>query len=996
MAEGLPDEARWARYFGYDVPPALPREEYRPPVPTLKAAPGDVEQLPPSEPESGATAVGPAHAEFYYVSRYEHFEDETPEVRRRTLEDADINRSGAFPLPPDLAPRARLWPYIRAALTRVIASGELDQAAVVRALAALATLSRTPWRMRRGWAPRVMVISDDSRRLGAFKTDRNRLLQRIGRDLGPASLISRSVSEARPLRESFSEFLNSLPAGAPVIALGDLGCLNRDEGIERQWYDFGKSLVAGGHRITALATCPTSRWHPGLAALWRMTLWDRGSRPQPYRVAHDGNDPVGPLDRRYRPRLPAAGDELASEAHQAMFLLRLLSPAVFIEDATLRSLRYALGSAFGDVGTEADVWDHPLVETGVLGFAVKTTALKDLFDGFAEAEKKVPFSMAGFLQKHHAHLAPLARAEESMGLARLGAKDAQECYQNALEVYRKLLEYLCSGDDRLGAMAQLRQWFREYHPRAAPGVWESPELSALWLLTAPKQVSASGELPAGFNDRALSLVKGPSAEQRRLILGQQGTRLVISSASAAPRSDIQPWQPTYSPLGEIGAFDGEATIQMHAGEGRPANGQTRIRIGSESGGEGRFPVQSISRIVSAFASVEIDRAEKPSWASMIMRDKEGLLLEVIENGTPRMMRWFNPGRYEAVQGGLETDGISPRFDVKHGFWWDAREHVEWLEHGFRKPAWASNFGTDQYGMYAEFTIESATQRMRWIPPGRFMMGSPEEEKERHDDESQHEVVLTHGFWLADTACTQEMWQAVMGENPSEFRDDPRNPVEKVSWETIRSGFLPRINGAIPGIGLCLPTEAQWEFACRAGTTTPFWWGDELTTDDANYDGNHPYAGGSKGEDRQKTVQVKTFKPNPWGLWQMHGNVWEWCADWVGAYPRGPVIDPRGPDAGSTRVLRGGCWINYGRSLRSAYRDRNDPSNRDVISGFRLARGHGELRQVQPEREAERSEASEVPPARRTGGGDRSRSAAAGGRNIFDKIGRLIRPDRTDR
>jgi len=141
--------------------------------------------------------------------------------------------------------------------------------------------------------------------------------------------------------------------------------------------------------------------------------------------------------------------------------------------------------------------------------------------------------------------------------------------------------------------------------------------------------------------------------------------------------------------------------------------------------------------------------------------------------------------------------------------------------------------------------------------------------------------------------------------------------------------------------LCLPTEAQWEFACRAGTTTPFWWGDELTADDANYDGNHPYAGGSKGEYRQKTVQVKTFKPNPWGLWQMHGNVWEWCADWFGAYSQGPVIDPRGPDTGTFRVLRGGSWNCSGRGLRSAFRDWNDPSYAWLNYGFRLARGHGE-------------------------------------------------------
>jgi len=256
--------------------------------------------------------------------------------------------------------------------------------------------------------------------------------------------------------------------------------------------------------------------------------------------------------------------------------------------------------------------------------------------------------------------------------------------------------------------------------------------------------------------------------------------------------------------------------------------------------------------------------------------------------------------------------------------------------------WASGWGEDTFGVFQEFTCKNVTQRMRWIPPGRFMMGSPGDEKERWDDESpRHEVILTHGFWLADTACTQEMWQAVMGENPSHFKDDPQNPVENVSWETICNDFLPRINGAIPGIELGLPTEAQWEYACRSGTTTPFWWGHELTTNDANYNGNYPYAGGTKGEYREKTVPVKTFKQNPWGLWQMHGNVREWCADWFGTYPQSPVIDPHGPESGTNRVLRGGSWISNGRYLRSAYRDWIDPSIRIDYDGFRLARGHGE-------------------------------------------------------
>jgi sulfatase modifying factor 1 len=258
--------------------------------------------------------------------------------------------------------------------------------------------------------------------------------------------------------------------------------------------------------------------------------------------------------------------------------------------------------------------------------------------------------------------------------------------------------------------------------------------------------------------------------------------------------------------------------------------------------------------------------------------------------------------------------------------------------------WASGWGEDRYGVFQEFTVEKVTQRMRWIPPGKFLMGSPKSEEEREGyegaDETQHEVTLTNGYWLADTTCTQELWMVVMkGENPSRFKDDPQNPVENVSWDMIDRKFLPQIKAAVPGLDVCLPTEAQWEYACRAGTTTPFWWGSELTTDKANLDGNYPYADGAKGEYREKTMPVKSFERNPWGLWQIHGNVYEWCQDWFGAYPKEVVTDPMGSNEGANRVLRGGSWSSLGRILRSAYRDLDDPSRACGSLGFRLARGH---------------------------------------------------------
>ena len=252
--------------------------------------------------------------------------------------------------------------------------------------------------------------------------------------------------------------------------------------------------------------------------------------------------------------------------------------------------------------------------------------------------------------------------------------------------------------------------------------------------------------------------------------------------------------------------------------------------------------------------------------------------------------------------------------------------------------WAIAWGEDTYGLWQACAIAGVRQVMRWCPPGRFLMGSPVEEPERLGGETRHEVTLTRGFWLAETACTQALWQAVDGDNPAHFQGDPEYPVESVSWLDCLD-FIARANRLRDdGLVLRLPTEAEWECACRAGTRTAFSFGDALDTGRANYNGNYPYSDGPKGEYRQRTLPVRSFAANPWGLYQMHGNVRQWCADWFGDYPPGPVSDPTGPADGSYRVLRGGAWYVRGRLLRSAYRSRPPPDYRSAGIGLRLAAG----------------------------------------------------------
>jgi formylglycine-generating enzyme required for sulfatase activity len=223
-----------------------------------------------------------------------------------------------------------------------------------------------------------------------------------------------------------------------------------------------------------------------------------------------------------------------------------------------------------------------------------------------------------------------------------------------------------------------------------------------------------------------------------------------------------------------------------------------------------------------------------------------------------------------------------------------------------------------------------------IHDGTFMMGSPSSEPERDSDERRYKITLTKGFYMGVTEVTQKQWRSIMGHNPSRFKGHNR-PVEKVSWNDAKE-FIRKLNQKEGTNKYRLPTEAEWEYACRAGTTTPFYTGNCISTDQANYDGNYPMPGCSKGRYRKETVRVGSFSPNAWGLYDMHGNVYEWCEDrYDKSYPNRHVTDPKGPSSGSDRVLRGGSWLNHAWLIRSALRLRHNPDYGLNHNGFRVVR-----------------------------------------------------------
>jgi eukaryotic-like serine/threonine-protein kinase len=225
-----------------------------------------------------------------------------------------------------------------------------------------------------------------------------------------------------------------------------------------------------------------------------------------------------------------------------------------------------------------------------------------------------------------------------------------------------------------------------------------------------------------------------------------------------------------------------------------------------------------------------------------------------------------------------------------------------------------------------------------VPPGKFLMGSPDDEKGRDQNETQHEVEITRPFYLAKYPVTQAQYQAVTTKTPSNFKGD-KLPVEQVSWD--ESDAFARALPKQRGVEYRLPREAEWEYACRGGrpASMPFGVGDgkSLSSKEANCNGNLPYGGAAVGPWLQKTSDVGSYAPNALGLYDMHGNLWQWCGDWAVNYPTGKVTDPTGPPQGWVRVLRSGCWEDGAGGCRAAIRIGRESGLRFKGLGFRLAR-----------------------------------------------------------
>ncbi|UJS23112.1 formylglycine-generating enzyme family protein [Thiothrix winogradskyi] len=824
----------------------------------------------------------------------------------RLLPNANSTDSYHFAPPPPLLPLSRLIPFLLNSLGVSRTSKRLDQQQLARQVALGKALQRLPQMSRQHWAQRLHIIVDAGLHLEPYWGDFARVIQQFKALLGEDAVEairfedtawSGEIPDCIPWPGQADDEWQQWqlpPADVPILVLGDLGVTADNVSASAQWSRLLKVLRS--HPAPLLTLSPVMR-SP------RQRWLCRTFKPHP-------------LNDAYRlPRHPGQnGFALTAVLSVPMSeILALLSCLPVVDTGLLRRLRLALH--WGGSEREGEIWNHPDIRRIGLGIRLDERVAEHYrqdyqahFAGSQQAE-----TLWQLVQAHHASAFEGLRQLEKLNQCVLEQRD-----DAALRDY---LQRLCATVTQEGQGSArhkiLVMQCRTILASKPESIWSSEhnELAYHLFGVAYAEDIRAGKWPEqlekDFDPARLQWVLDAKAREewvqwQVVQVGDQG-QFKLQQAQRADGLAI-------TPVAEFSALRGLPPTVLFA----PIDGgQHSIAV------EGAVyqAEQGLVGIESATHRVELQAITKPSWASQIWRDKKGLQAEVVFAGKVYTVLWREA-----------TDAVI-------SYW-------EWPKPFGQEVLSDINSYQDGLGLYADLDIKGITQRFRWIEPGTFLMGSPESETDRepwiNGSETQHPVTLTQGFWLADTTVTQSLWQAVMGKNPSSFTDSHNNPVEQVSWNDSQE-FIKKLNGLLPGLQAKLPTEAQWEYACRAGTTTPFSFGNNITPEQVNYDGNYPYANGEKGLYREKTVPVKSLPANPWGLYEMHGNVWEWCQDvWQEKLPASPVKDPEGvaggDQAGVKRVVRGGSWYINGRLVRSAFRYRYDPAERFSSLGFRLVLG----------------------------------------------------------
>ncbi|MFZ4763568.1 MAG: SUMF1/EgtB/PvdO family nonheme iron enzyme, partial [Roseimicrobium sp.] len=704
-----------------------------------------------------------------------------------------------------------------------------------------------------------------------------------------------------------------------------------------------------GHAFHALNPCPRDRWQPQMAAHWPSAVWDR--RP---RLPRRGGLKV----KQTLLSAPAEGTEgqgaegqtgVSASLSATDRLLTLLSPASRIEAPLLRTARLALGHA-ADAGTEWDAWHHEQCwhSLDCFGFhpGADYEARLNQRQALTGREASLAAAIGGLMAAHHAGCSSVIAAEASLRAILSSQKETPrevgKPQRSESEASSLRFSNLCGVKTLLQSVVDRLRLLA-----ADPGSEEG------------RQSGLPGWFP-GMVDR-LSAPMRADVEVKKLIaegLAYAHTCLETEHTELPPGVDGEVFQ----------------RAKAEVAEALPELVRGRVELAQ---GGWQFTPQDLPPQKNWLPLCDLQAARPP-------------LHLTLEPGTRHSYRLATPPVAVSLPALPVPQALVLESDLE-------RVHFQPLE----RPSWARKMWHDATGLAAVFHIRSIPFILRWIPPGSFLMGSPEDEPGRQRNEGpQHRVTISQGYWMADTPVTQAQWRAVVEAGradaplwrrlfgkkdalkpaPSQFQGPPELPVESVNWQDC-TAFCRLLDALLPnGPGFHLPTEAQWEYACRAGTEpqVPFHGpirleGDVLSPDleaYAWYGGNSgkdcvvsnpqdssSWLGKGSGSPTAGTHPVKRKLPNRHGLHDMLGNVWEWCADAcdeeVYAKRAGGAKDPRNDstDDSAGRVMRGGSWNARALICRAAYRDGFHSGSRWYYQGLRLAAGQepGSAEQPLPER-----------------------------------------------
>ncbi|MDT4329104.1 formylglycine-generating enzyme family protein [Methylomonas sp. MV1] len=836
------------------------------------------------------------------LSKPEYLSETAPRLRPQDMPSGTYSFAAADPV----MPMARLLPLLFNSLNQPRAGNGLDQRLLLRRIARGQALCHLPKRHRPRWPQRMQIIVDASQRLEPYWSDFAYIVRQLRQLLG-------------------DEAVEAIRFDEDTLGTPESRCIRwptQDRDQARCWQ-------VPAHDVAILLLGDLGGEDSRASVRWQRQLGRLQSRPapvltlSPLQAAPDDN----PYTRWLRPnplndgitvsRHPAShGFNLqATQPHAMVDILAWLSALPLIDTGLLRRLRREL--SWGDSSLEALIWNHPDVRRTGLGIRLHDEVAENYRRHYQQRHAGSDLARRFWetVTEHHQPAYLGLRQLERLNYCVLENQDDAE----VRDYFQRLCATAFNNASDANQRHALQMQCKTILASRPQTIWNSKfdELAySIYAIACRDQIRAGNwpeELEPGFKPESLSWLL-PEVSDSSLVawnfvqIGSQAELqcLMATDSDPALRYLFQIVAPKAFPPQIIRGDSALAKRQILA-DG------TRFAIAEKSG----ISIESGNRCF------HLDAIAKPTWASRICLSHADSRAARLTVSIP----WA----------GREFDNIGWYIDEGHSGSW----------------ALPSPFGEDLYGLYADLTVNNVTQRFRWIEPGTFMMGSPADELEREwggdlpGSETHHPVTLTQGFWLADTAVTQAFWRAVLGgDNPSGFQDSPEHPVEQASWDDVWR-FIARLNELMPGLHAQLPTEAQWEYACRAGTATPFSFGANITPEQVNYDGDYPYAGGEKGLNRGKTVAVKSLPANAWGLYEMHGNVWEWCADaWQDNLGESAVVDPYTPgEPGGDRVFRGGSWISLGRNVRSAFREHDAPAERGRGMGFRLALGHAEPRRT---------------------------------------------------